>query len=610
MLILDGRALREWAQLYSTRITVNVQTSVLQLRGSLANIEKIKAEIENMLEKIITEDIDLSWVSRLEKFNDEFITPIARITNTFIERVDDNAVSNFIYFCRYWLLISSKIRVVALGPTRHAIEDVRRLLFTSLDLQFQSSYSLLYNAPRGREEPEGALYPFTEDSSLPWRFRGRNWGRWRDVRRKIPEPSMTEPNPLLDQGASGATRMKDEKSWDGLGEVRKILDESANQRMAGLEEQQVPAAEYQVILGCLLHDSDGHSVSKGPKFLKEFIKEEKPKVLSQDFPGVSFIAQMPHSRIGTPLSDEYQTKPLGDEVSYSFTLKFAPSPWTIQDTFEYFPPLEMTLMVDPHTGEAGNPNLVAVLSESIADFLLPSQSCDLRFLRRVKVPLSLGSPGVTAEGVTKEEVARFMGESNLNPISGDKLRASPQIKVSIPPQMMEHCPNAPTGEVDYIFTGMEFRRELKYDWVGHSLHYSVVEGGVSGGRKPEVKLVCRTTPRVEKQLKEVKGMGREIEELKMDKEAEDVGLSGPQFETPKSQVSESEFETLNSSTLDRETSEAQELERYGPEMRESETPAEVYDTAFSSFVDSTMELVRSLEERLSDSISGGKGVLR
>lgn len=98
IIVLDGRVLRRWAERYSTRITVNVQTSVLQLRGSLANIERIEGEIEVMLKNIITEDVDLSWVLRLEKFNEEFIPPIARITNTFIEKLDENTVSNFFPF--------------------------------------------------------------------------------------------------------------------------------------------------------------------------------------------------------------------------------------------------------------------------------------------------------------------------------------------------------------------------------------------------------------------------------------------------------------------------------------------------------------------------------
>lgn len=96
MIVLDGHVLRRWAEQYSTRISVNVQTSFLQLRGSLANIERIEGEIEAMLKNIITEDVDLSWVLRLEKFNEEFISPIARITNTFIEKLDGNIVSNFL----------------------------------------------------------------------------------------------------------------------------------------------------------------------------------------------------------------------------------------------------------------------------------------------------------------------------------------------------------------------------------------------------------------------------------------------------------------------------------------------------------------------------------
>lgn len=99
LIILDGRVLRLWAERYSTRIVVNVQTSVIQLRGSLANIERIEGEIEAMLRNIITEDVDLSWVLRLETFNEEFIPPIARITNTFIEKLDENIVRYFFPSC-------------------------------------------------------------------------------------------------------------------------------------------------------------------------------------------------------------------------------------------------------------------------------------------------------------------------------------------------------------------------------------------------------------------------------------------------------------------------------------------------------------------------------
>lgn len=113
IIIVDGRVLRRWAERYSTRITVNVQTSLLQLRGSLANIERIEGEIEAMLKNIITEDVDLSWVSRLQKFNEEFISPIARITNTFIEKLDENTVSNsfsFSLFPFFLLMLVTDLR--------------------------------------------------------------------------------------------------------------------------------------------------------------------------------------------------------------------------------------------------------------------------------------------------------------------------------------------------------------------------------------------------------------------------------------------------------------------------------------------------------------------
>lgn len=469
---------------------------------------------------------------------------------------------------------------MALGPERDTIEDARRLLFTSLDLQFRSSYSLLYNSPRDQEITKGALYPFTEDPSLPWRFRGREWARWRDVKRKPPLPE-TAKNPEPVQEAPIFIKMQDERSLDGLAEVREILDERAKLEALELEARHVHPVEYQVVLGCLLHDSDGHNMMEGPQVLEKFIKEERPRVLCHDFPGVSFIGQMPRSRIKPALDMFERPKLLEDGAAYSFILKFAPSPWFNRDTFELFPPLEMTLMVDAFSGEAQTPKLVAVHSESVADILMPSRNCDLRFLRRVNVPLNLGISGLelASGGVTEEEMARFMNESNLNPAGDEKLCASPRIKVSIPPFMMKRSPSSPTEEIDYIFTGMEFRRELKFDWEGFCMHHTVVEGGISGGRKTEVKLICKAA--------------LETGVLEVNREAENSG-----YGALKSQVPGVGPETF------------QELENQQSQTHELGPPAGVSDTIFSSFVKSTMKLVDLLEERLSGSTGSGRGVLR
>lgn len=511
---------------------------------------------------------------------------------------------------------------MALGPSRYTIEDARRLLFTSLDLQFRSSYSLLYNAPRDQGKMEGALYPFAEDPSLSWRFRGRDWGRWRDIKRKTLDPSEAEWKPLGQEYLS-TIKMEDKRGLDGFGEVRKILDESASLGTVDQEEQRAPPAEYHAILGCLLHDSNGSKFPKGPQVLEEFIKEKRPKVLSQDFPGVPFIAQMPHSRVGPPLSDLRQAEVLGNGVTYSFILRFAPSPWSNRDTFEHFPPLEMALMVDPHSGEAMDPDLIAVHSESVADFLLPSQNCDLRFIRRVDVPLSLNASGqeAAAGGVTKEEMARFINESNLNlnPTGGDKLRASPQIKVSIPPWMMQHSPSSPTKEVDYIFAGMEFRRELKFDWDGFYMNYTVVEGGVSGGRKTEVKLICKTTSKATKKSKGTKVIEEKIKGQRACKGVKGVKESGEEesgeeseelgFRASNSEASESKFESqaMGYEVLNSEVSEEQEFGRYELGTPAFEAPAE---ENFSSFANSAMELVKSLEKRLLGSLSGDRRILK
>lgn len=482
---------------------------------------------------------------------------------------------------------------MTLGPERHAIHDARRLIFASLDMQPRSSYSLLYSAPCEGESTKGALYPFAEDQSLSWRFRGKDWARWRDVKTKMDMFPPVESESLHAEGDRSTIITKGEGNLDGLEGIRRILDESATAQTMETEGDRVPPAEYQAILGCIIHGSDGQIISKGQESLERFVKEERPRVLSNDFPGVSFIAQAPTIRGKSP--DTYKNSPklLEDRIAYSFTLRFAPSPWSSPGSFEHYPPLEMTLEIDSASGEALNPKLVAVHSESVADLLIPSRNCDLRFLRRVDVPLALGINGqqLAVGGVTKEDMERFFEQSNLNPADDGRLRASPQIIVSIPPWMMQRAPSLPTTGIVYMFTGMEFRRELYFDWEGVRLHHTAVEGGISGGRKTEVKLVCKVNPKAKKKrLEAVRSYiepGVEMGDLEaVDAKVHERGLHD---------VETQEAEAQGIGALDAKEKEAGALER-------------VSDTAFLSFVGSAMSLVRSLDKRLADSV--GRGVLR
>lgn len=504
---------------------------------------------------------------------------------------------------------------MALGPERHAIDDARRLLYSALNIQLRSIYSLLYNSPSDQESPKGALYKFSEDPSLPWVFRGRDWARWRIVRTK-PNPATQEVEPKPDEAEQGTIKMKGERSLGPLENIRQILDQSP---IAEVAVDECPPAEYQAILGCILHDSEGRSVPQSPQTLEEFIKDERPRVLSNEFPGVSFIAQAPVSR--KDLKRAYKddsAKLLDEDIAYSFSIRFAASPWSIPATFDQYPILELTLPIDRYTGNILQPTLIARHSESVADMLMPNRQCDLRFLRRVDVPLAMGTGDEqTVGGVTLEEMQRFKENSNLDLSGKSKLRVIPKLKVSVPQWMMQHFPDLPTTDVDYLFVSMEFRRELNFDWHGLQLRHTVIEGGASGGKRTEVKLIChgpsKTGGILEVRTNDEILQTQEEVERNMKREVEVKELVAEKAKWEEEEIGSNEEVVPESNEVDLAAEVAQldgQAEAEEAETEISQTPTEVPESSFAEFMKGTMSLVKSLESRITRSTRDGKGILR
>jgi len=90
--MVDGRTIRRLSQQFEARIKVNVKSSNISVNSSLANYERLRREIRDLLSGVTVEDFDISWAQRLCRFNEQFITPIARITGTYIEKKDEKTV--------------------------------------------------------------------------------------------------------------------------------------------------------------------------------------------------------------------------------------------------------------------------------------------------------------------------------------------------------------------------------------------------------------------------------------------------------------------------------------------------------------------------------------
>jgi len=360
-----------------------------------------------------------------------------------------------------------------LGPRREKINDACRLLYSSLGLHFRTSSSLLYDRTPSSIPRKGTLYPISEDSALSWMFRGKDLARWRHLRSKE-NSSATSP-------ASSAEK----QPIVTVDALQNALQDSSV--LKSQKRDHPSTVEYEATFGHILHEAGPHIPP--PHSIEEFVKGNEPRVMCHNFPGSSYLTDgLRPLKMDSLLNQAYSEA----EASTYFLLRFSPSPWSIPGTFEHYPPIEMEFPIDVKTGEpVGTPTIYAIQSESIADLMLPGKSCDVRFTRRCTTPLGIGEDSPYEERLSSEELLRFIAESSLNPTRQFKLRASPHLKVTIAPMNQESSSTNSPITVDYLFTGLEHRQSALFNSNGFIVKRTAIEGGLTGGKRSEVKLLCK-----------------------------------------------------------------------------------------------------------------------
>ncbi|KAG0128062.1 mitochondrial inner-membrane-bound regulator-domain-containing protein [Tuber indicum] len=487
----DGRVIRQLSQEFQARVRVNIGTGKIGVYASVESFERLKEAVQALLGKVTAEEFDMSWAQRLCQFNKQFITPIARITGTYIEKKDEKT-----------LLISS--------PDPSSLQDARRLLFLSFDLQLRSSYSLLYNAPKGRGDPKGALYPVHEKSALPWNFREVEWGRWRNIKKPIERSNSLRGKSSAILKDTPRTRIGGAlQDIDITTRLREILDHNDLQVSAQHRSELLP--KYEAILGYLLHENSDPQPDQDLTALEFIESKYRLQVLLTDVPGLVHITQG-LSPISDPTSERTLHSPRAQgstgvqQTPYQTCIvKLLPSPWEYPEGFDRYPPLELKFSIDPELGRVDQPSLKAIHSSMVADIMLPGEECDVRFRHQKSIPLGiLGDPAnpQSKYGVTQSELRRYMSESTLNPLTDDKLKASQLLSVTLPEWMISPPKRSdskdggerrPPTKMLYISTGLEYRRELAFDWNGMKLYQTVIQGGITGGRRSEFRLCWDNT---------------------------------------------------------------------------------------------------------------------
>ncbi|KAF8418800.1 mitochondrial inner-membrane-bound regulator-domain-containing protein [Tirmania nivea] len=588
----NGRNLRIWAQDHTARITVNLRDSSLSIEATMVNIEQLEQKIPELLKQKIGETVDLTALTRLTSFNKSCVPTISKLTGTYIQPV---VGSETVY------------RVSALGPDRGPLEDARRLMFDSHVLSFRTTSSLVVDSSfspgaKSSDNLRGSLYRIAEDQALTWLMRGRDWSRWRSVKTKIPfihemSPSQQKIAALIKQWAPPPDkkpefvdpdkRLKlnlDEISIaEGMEMVKTLLDSSGV-----AEEQQhshlLPQPEYTATLGFLLHNSAMQPAKANS--IAEVLKEDPERVFCENIPGLTYLVSdhklvsalekpaanpffnrasdfdldpetgEPRMNFGptlvTPKVDE------GNPNNHSMLIRFSPSPWEHPEDFETYPPVEMEVEVDSITGDVRNPKVVAVHSNSVVDMMMPAKDCDVRFRRRLVVPLHVGKSdkivksaqeGRVAKEFSKEEAAAegsgptegeeeavksksseeatgdvepaeapstpslisphlpnqsssvdtYLANSKLNPTINKRLQPAAELNLQIPAYLCSASPEIASSLTDtvlvtYIFTSISYATTTPLSRHDYHLNKREIEGGLSGGKKVQLEMEFKKIP--------------------------------------------------------------------------------------------------------------------
>lgn len=506
MMMEGGDMLQKLASRNRTRIILNSKANTVVLKGTKARIERVEHQLRDLPARIIDSEVDISSLLRVGNVTEAYIPSISRLTSVFLDIKDE------------------KLTLHGLKPYGpRDILDAKRLLFNSTDLHFRQMYSLL-GETKLTSPLTGALYPVTEDQTLPWMYRGREWCRWRSIRTPRSKTMGSIEDDLL---PTISTPLLNPARGDKVGynDIRSLLDSfSANtstspgytdntakevDTSAAAEESGAPyttptpphippGAEiqttYRAVLGQILHSSPTLPKTREPKSLSDLFASNPSHVLCNSVPKVlDFLSTL------NPVTYKYDFKIL---------LKFSPSPWKHPKNFELLPPVEMELQIKPDTNELQALKVAAVESHSIVDVLMPRNACDLRFVKRTLARV---------EGKTKQ-VKNYIKTAKLDVLGEDRLEAGEMLEFDIPKWMVkdadkiapvyegpdakdeysgsafstahEYTDPLETVPVNYFFTGLETRSSTTFDFDGSVLVYTKIEAGASGGSYDEVVLEC------------------------------------------------------------------------------------------------------------------------
>lgn len=344
----------------------------------------------------------------------------------------------------------------------------------------------------------GAFVKSGSTSGLNWRDKLRNWTRWTsavpktlNVEKKskdlsilvseLPNDSQQNNSPSFPITLKGKKRVGLPRSFIFPKDINQVKGGSFNSGNSPWVLRRFTVSS--VLLGNLLHDGPG---------TKDMVMQPAEACLDAG-DAHTFCPTIPNLSRVLRSAGRIQSQTI-----QSIIMRFQPSPWRVDghgkpigyDALKAFPPVHMRFSADPSTQEMELKDVIATVSTDSSDLMLPDQPVDLRFLQ--ETTCRLRSPD------RLQAIQEFVEKSR---ITDGQPKTPPKIVLPIDKQLCNQSvipdllgkADSPTIDVEYLYTGHEYRNTMLMNWMGWLLVYTSIQTG-EGGTSGELRLRARRTP--------------------------------------------------------------------------------------------------------------------
>ncbi|KAI9679848.1 MAG: hypothetical protein M1817_004862 [Caeruleum heppii] len=455
LLLMESRALlKTLSERRNAKLDVSRSRSILRITADKTRAEEVIKDLQYIVGNIREVAVELAPLRGLFKkagdFDDAFdasaLESIAGTTGTEIEvrETEDTLVIHY------------------LGPDTTEADDARRLLMSLTPDAAHVTSTVL--CEQISPEDQHALYRVSGSMGLSWTTQEKKWSRYRCSASRdtgfVPSTFDNDPQGIQDS-------------------IQNFFSSTANTSTAPRSSQTWTPQEKDLIsatYGTLLHaHPNPHCITPSPN-LSALIDSASPRTFSSSTPG---------------LFETLRTLSPGPsaENEESIIIHLQPSPWnTTKKSSRPAPPIEITLSLDPSTKTPSLKAVTALLHDHVLDLMTPSSTTDIRFshpsLLRMTSPES------------HTHLNQFLRDSRLKINTPGRLRTPTSLYLSLPRWTLvedtlglgmgmenEETMKAEEVEIQYLFTGLEYRQTLGFLFEGWRTTFTAVEAGRTGGRR-------------------------------------------------------------------------------------------------------------------------------